>query len=1251
METEQKAVQAEGGEPGRSPSGPIFWKTGQAPGERTVLDALGEGIYTMNLEGRCTFINRAGMEMLGYASAEEVLGRDMHELIHHTKPDGSRYKRCDCPLLQSLITGRKVHLESELLWRKDGSFFIAEYSSFPITSDTTITGSVVTFTDASLRATAQKRLTMQYSVSRALAASSELQTALTQTLAAIGAGFGWDLGAFWLVEDDKEGNERLECAALWHSPGLKADGFADRTEGLRLERGAGLPGRVWATGAPTSVSDVLQEANFPRRDEAARGGLHRGFAFPVKAGREIVGVAEFFSRALIKADESLLEAVATLGQQIGQFLKRRRLDEALRENRSRLRAALAASRTGTFRWDIRTSALEWDTNLDRLFGLPPGRTARSIGNFLELIHPDDRPAVQVEIERSAQQSADFAYDFRVIWPDGSIHWLSDKGRVFCDKAGRALYMTGACTDITDRKQAEAALRESELLKSAILESALDCIITIDAGSRIIEYNPAAERTFGYPRDAVMGREMPELIIPAEYREKHREGIERYLASGKGPMLGRRLTMEAIRADRGRFPVELAITSTGAGQNPRFTAYLRDITLRKRGEERLRESEARFRTLADAIPQLAWATAPDGAITWYNRRWYEYTGTALEEMAGWGWKKVHHPDYVAGVEARFRQALASGEPWEDTFPLKGKDGRYRWFLSRAVPIRAEPDPGNPEARILGWFGTNTDITELREAELELIAAKEAAEEANRAKSQFIANMSHELRTPLSAIIGYTEMLEEEASDAPEFGGFLEDLGKIEANARHLLALINDVLDLSKIEAKRMEIHPETFDVAELVQELGRTVQSLVEKRSNTLEIRCAPGLGTMHSDVTRVRQCLLNLLSNAAKFTERGQITFSAARPTEGGRDWLVFQVSDTGIGMTQEQLGKLFQRFAQADSSTTRRFGGTGLGLALTRAFARMLGGDVEVQSTPGQGSTLTLRLPAVIGAETPVPQQRVVASADELAANGDGRTVVLVVDDDPGTRDLISRFLERKGFFVRLASNGAAGLALAREFHPRAMLLDVMMPGMDGWAVLSALKADPATADIPVIMVSIVNERSLAFSLGAADYLTKPLRWDRLKAAVERFRDERPTHPVLVADDDPDARARLRTTLERGGWAVIEAENGRQALEQIAGQRPELVLLDLLMPEMDGFGFLQELHVHPEWRDIPVLVLTAKDITSQERQYLEEQAARVFQKGSISLRELAGEVQRVSASSGPLGPRSTTGILAESDNAKNPAR
>ena len=460
----------------------------------------------------------------------------------------------------------------------------------------------------------------------------------------------------------------------------------------------------------------------------------------------------------------------------------------------------------------------------------------------------------------------------------------------------------------------------------------------------------------------------------------------------------------------------------------------------------------------------------------------------------------------------------------------------------------------------------DLTEING---QLRQSQEQALAATEAKSQFLANMSHELRTPLNAIIGYSEMLEEEAADR-NVDGFIPDLKKINGAGKHLLALINDILDLSKIEAGKMDLYLETFELKTVLEDVAATTRLLVQKKTNTLVVRLAPDLGRMRADLTKIRQALFNLLSNASKFTEHGTITLEAGRETgrsEG--DWIFFKVTDTGIGMTREQLGRMFQAFSQADSSTVRKYGGTGLGLAITRFFCRMMGGDVTVASEPGKGSIFTIRLPAEVRDPAKDPETKTAAGPDQLPHEGN---TVLVVDDDASARDLLQRFLNREGYHVETASNGLEALAAVKRIRPLVITLDVMMPGMDGWSVLTKLKEDTLAADIPVIMLTIVDDKHFGHALGAMEYLNKPVDRDRLASVIRKLHQKTGPGEVLVVDDDPDVREMLTRALQRHGWGAATAVDGRTALDALAAKKPDLILLDLMMPGMDGFEFVAEM-------------------------------------------------------------------------------
>jgi two-component system, NtrC family, sensor kinase len=495
-----------------------------------------------------------------------------------------------------------------------------------------------------------------------------------------------------------------------------------------------------------------------------------------------------------------------------------------------------------------------------------------------------------------------------------------------------------------------------------------------------------------------------------------------------------------------------------------------------------------------------------------------------------------------------------------------------------------------------------------------------EVASQHKSQFLANMSHELRTPLNAIIGVTEMLLEDARDFKR-DDEVEPLDRVLRAARHLLALINDILDLSKIEAGRMELHLESFPLKPLIEDVVKTIEPMAARNRNRIIVDCRPELGAIHADQIRFRQALLNLASNASKFTEDGTVTIAAREQGTDGGDWVTIAVTDTGIGMTAEQMGRLFQEFSQADASTTRKYGGTGLGLAISRHFCRMMGGDITVESQPGAGSTFTIRLPRVVEREQAVGREPEARSTPPGAAAAQA-PLVLVVDDDATVRELVARHLERAGFAVTTARGGQEGLRLARELRPAAVTLDIMMPDLDGWTVLAAMKGDPSLADIPVVLMTIVEEKNRGYALGAADYLVKPVDRARLVEALRHICGAA-VGRVLLIDDDDLVRRGVRLALAPLGWEVTEAENGEVALASLAAARPDAIILDLMMPRMDGFEFLDELRARPDWRDIPVVVITAKELTDQERSRLNGGVERIIQKSERDemLRQLSGEL------------------------------
>ncbi len=519
----------------------------------------------------------------------------------------------------------------------------------------------------------------------------------------------------------------------------------------------------------------------------------------------------------------------------------------------------------------------------------------------------------------------------------------------------------------------------------------------------------------------------------------------------------------------------------------------------------------------------------------------------------------------------------------------------------------------------FVGVLRDVTQRHEAREALETAKDTAETASRAKSQFLANMSHELRTPLNAIIGYAEMVAEDIEERGE-SEVVSDLGKIRGAGFDLLGLIDDILDLSKIEAGRLEVFNEAFDLNQALADVVETVHPLIAKNESSLVLEVPVGMGRVHSDMTKLRQILLNLISNAAKFTKYGTIRLLAHRESGEPHDWMTLQVIDDGIGMAAEQSAAIWDAFAQADASTTRRYGGTGLGLTITRRFVEMLSGTIEVSSTPGEGTSFTVRLPA---RDAPAALDATDAPADGAAAHDASHTTVLVIDDDPDAREMVRRYLVREGFVVVEATNGRDGLRIARELRPTAIILDVMMPGMDGWAVLSAARRDAELSDIPIVMLTMVQERGLGLALGVDAYLTKPVDRATLLGVLAPYQINRAEHRILVVEDDETTREMVVRLLRGEGWQISEAANGVEGLVRLDEDGADLVVLDLMMPVMDGFQFVEAVRADARWRELPLIVVTAKDITDADGRRLKGSVQEILQKSGNTREQLLADVGR----------------------------
>ena len=629
----------------------------------------------------------------------------------------------------------------------------------------------------------------------------------------------------------------------------------------------------------------------------------------------------------------------------------------------------------------------------------------------------------------------------------------------------------------------------------------------------------------------------------------------------------------------------------------------------------RESDLLRATLENMAQGVAMYDADHRLVTW-NDRFRQY----LEMPAEFLGTDRTFSDYIrylgergefgdADIETELAKRLALLDR-SHSFERVRPDGTV-------LEVRRDPVPGG------GFIAIYTDITERKKSELQLRNAKEAAESASRIKSSFLANMSHELRTPLNAIIGYSEILLEDAIDRGDTPS-IADLEKIQGAGKHLLGLINDILDLSKIEAGRMDVYLEPVFLTRLIDEVKTIVDPMMKKNGNQFVVECPGDIGALRTDQTKLKQSLINLLSNAAKFTKQGTVTLRLSRLADDERPRIRFEIADNGIGMTPDQMSRLFQAFTQADASTTRNFGGTGLGLTITKHFCAMLGGSIDVRSTPNEGSVFTIELP-VQNANADSAD-----SADDDWAEADGELpadamTVLVVDDDAVVHDVLASTLDKRGYRLMHARNGMEALELMRTTPPDIVTLDVMMPKIDGWSVLGIMKSDPQLAHIPVIMLTIVDDKNLGFSLGASEYMTKPIDRNRLIALLRKFVPTDRQNSVLVVDDNADVRGLLKSTIEGVGMKAAEAIDGVTALDWLnKNGRPSLVLLDLIMPTMDGFAFLQKVRDMPHLAGLPIVVLTAKDLTESERAFLAENTLLVLSKSAQPIGALGQALARI---------------------------
>lgn len=615
-------------------------------------------------------------------------------------------------------------------------------------------------------------------------------------------------------------------------------------------------------------------------------------------------------------------------------------------------------------------------------------------------------------------------------------------------------------DVTNQRRAD----EARTLLAAVVETSEDAIVTKTLDGTITSWNWGAERLFGFSADDAVGKSIT-IIYPSE-RLAEEEEIVRRLRAGERV---EHFETQRLASDGRLLDISLAVSplrdENGAVVGASTVA--RDITARKRTEQALQESEERFRTLADNIAQFAWMADETGSVIWYNRRWFDYTGTTMDEMAGWGWQAVHHPDHVERVVEKIRRCFATGEVWEDLFPLRGRDGNYRWFLSRAVPIR------DASGRVLRWFGTNTDVTAQREAE-------EALREVDRRKDAFLATLAHELRNPLAPLRTSIEIMKQADGD----GALLANAqATMDRQVAHLERLVDDLLDIARINRDLLQLRREPLDLHAVLDQVVESCQPLAKKSGVRLAAELAPQPIHVDGDAVRLTQVFANLVNNACKYTDAGG---SVSVVTRVDGDEAVVEVRDSGQGIPPEMLATVFEMFTQVDPSAERAQTGLGIGLTLVRRFVEMHGGTVEAHSEGvGRGSEFVVRLPRM--AEPVV----LAAPRPRREPTSDGRRRILVVDDNTDSAEALALLLRLKGHETQVAGDGAEALSAAGNFRPDVALLDVGLPVMSGHEVARRIRAEPWGKEMILIALTgwgQEEDRRKSAEVGFDHHLVKPV-------------------------------------------------------------------------------------------------------------------------------------------------------------------
>jgi PAS domain S-box-containing protein len=1130
---------------------------------QTLFEAASDGIYVRDLDGTIKFANSKFLEIHG-VRLDEVIGRRSTELLSLPRPER---QRISWMIRQAALRGEPPPPLEAPFRRPDGSPGWLHINIAFIKEEHQIKEVLGISRDITERKRNELLITSQNRVLELLASGAPLSAILETICRSVEELAPGVLCSILLLEGD-----RLRHGA---APSLPQD-YNQKVNGLKIGPTAGSCGTAAYLKKPVIVSDTFTDplwADF--RDLAQQYGLRACWSTPILSQQgEALGTFAMYYREVRSPSAYELQLIERVTHMASLAIERAQTQAQLRASEQRYRSLFESVPIGLYRSTPEGRIVDANDAVVQMLGYPSREKLLETPAQALFCDPADRQRWQTEMDAKGVVSY-FVTQLKRY--DGTPIWVVDRARAVRDPQGTILYYDGSLVNITEQWRSEEALRASEARYRALVESGPDGI-GIHQDGRIVFINPAGARLLGAQNpDELVGKPAMDLLHP-DYREVVRERIQRSLATGQPAPL---LMEKFIRLDGTVIDVEVTAAPIMWEGRPAMQVVFRDITERKRMEEELKASEERYRDLFENANDGIYILDRAGRIVSFNRKAEEITGYTLEEVRGQSYTLFLPPGPERKKARRAFLKNMRGQPDKTELTIIRKDGRE-------VILELSTRPIWQGGQIVGIQGIARDITERKELE--------------RLKSDFISTVSHELRTPLTSIKGYVDLVL--AGDVgpltPEQKEFLTIVSQ---NTTRLTELINDLLEIERLESGKIEFEFAELDLAEVLENVARSLHVNAEQKGLEFLTEIPSGL-KVRGDRERLAQVFLNLLSNAIKYTPAGTVELRAHQED----DAVVVEVRDTGIGLSESDLQKLFQKFFRSDNPYVRKVGGTGLGLSIAKAIVERHGGTITVTSQLGQGSTFTVRLPALARPERPL---------------------VLVIEDEVAIARLIAKYIEKMGYRAVMAYSAREGFDQAVRLKPDLITLDVLMPDLDGFALIQQLKAHPETAHIPVIFLSIVQDRQQGLRLGASAFLTKPIDERKFYETVQALLEPR-GQPVLVVDDDRDYAQLLKRLLERQGFSVELAHDGDDALRKILSKRYQLVILDKNLPKRSGLDVLQEMRNSRSLHRVPVIVISGSAHTEEAAHTAQILGAKKFLSKKLAPQSIVEEIVQFLESSKP---------------------